>query len=252
MHTIHPEYGKVLKVTVPSGRVWEIRESNGDDEATLSTLSDLESGENVYNFLANIIIGPTKPLSKDIADWPVNDVNVLIFKHRILNHGSSLIFKHTDAQDAKKEEVEYTEDLSAIDADLGAKDYQYDPHKVFPYPNGADIQIEFVLSSKKKLRFKIMTGVLQAKAASIPQTKMNRNTSLFARDMEWFNDHNQWEVLFSFRKFTSKEMVEIRAAVDKYDPPFNPEVTFKNPNTGNNQTVPVMSIPTFYFPEGTI
>lgn len=245
------EQGRTCIITLPTGRKVEIRETNGDDDATLSRMGDASTGENVSNFLANIIIGPEKILAKDIAEWPLNDKYVLLFKQRIFNMGSELKFTHTDPLDKKKQEVEYTEDLSTIDGELSDKDYTPGPNQIFRYPNGDKRLLEFIISTKKKLRYKIMNGITEDVLGSIAQEDLNRNSPLIARDIEWFNK-TKWEKLFSFRHFTSKEMAEIRHHIGVNDRLFDPTVSFTNPNTQRLINLPLMSIGTFYFPEGTI
>lgn len=245
------DQGKTLKVTLPTGRVVTIRETNGDDDATLSNLGNASTGENVYNFLANIMVDTPKVLAKEIKDWPINDKYVLLFKQRIFNQGHEFKFKHTDPDDRKEEEKEYTEDLIGVDGDLGDPEFKPTPNQVFLYPKGNATHIEFSIPSGDKFRFRVLTGIMEEIALLTPQADVNNNSQLLIRELEYLNGAN-WERLFNFRNFSSKNMVFIRAAIRTLDRTFDPYVNFKNPNTGNPFSIPLMKMPTFYFPEGTM
>src|SRR6188768_357975 len=89
--------GQPHEITLPSGRLVRIRETNGDDDEILSTLKDARQGDSVFNFLANIILEdntkPGKPSTVvDLLDWPVSDRYYLLFKQRIINQGHLLEF----------------------------------------------------------------------------------------------------------------------------------------------------------------
>jgi hypothetical protein len=241
------DHGRTLKTVLPSGKTWEIRETNGDDDAILSRFGTALTGDNVNEFLANIIIGPEKPLAEDIKKWPVNDKYGLLFKQRIFNHGPEFIFKHTDPADPKKREFEYTEDISVIDADLGSKDYKEELGKIFRYPYGSTTEIEFSLGSKK-LRYQLMTGELELELDALPQDEQTRNTSLTIRRLS-IAKGSGWELVTSFRHFTSTEMAYIRSHVEKNDRTFMPLVQITNPYTKRDHALPLMALPNFLFPD---
>lgn len=240
--------GQTWKVTVPSSRMWEIRETNGEDDATLSKIADALTGENVNNFIANIIVGPEKPLAKDIIDWPINDKYYLLFKQRLLNLGKTFNFKDIDPTDDKHREVDYEEDISLIDGDLSSPHYKPGPGKVFLYPSGIKTHIEFKTESGKYYRFKIVTGVEETFSKDIPKEQQDVNTMLLVRHLEVGNN-GDWQKVLSFLKISSKEMREIRSNVMHYDRQFAPEVMVKNPYTGMLRQFPLLAMPTFFFPE---
>lgn len=241
------ELGNTWKVTVPSGKIWEIRETNGEDESNLSRVADAMNEENLNNFLANIIVGPERPLAADILNWPINDKYYLMFKQRILNLGAEFQFKDTDTTDRKKREVEYTEDLGIIDGDLSDPEYRPGPNQIFRYPEGDKTHIEFKTTFNNFYRFKILTGVEEQAAADIPKGQTDKNTPIVIRQLERHHN-NKWERVYNFLKISSKEMVEIRAAIQKYDREFNPLISVTNPWTGADRSFPLFALPTFYFP----
>lgn len=240
------------KVTLSSGRIVTIRETNGEDDAILSKIgAATNNGENIYNFLANIMVDEPRILAKDIMDWPVNDRYGLLFKQRIINLGTDFSFKHTDPTDLKKREVEYTEDLSSIDGDMADPNFTRGPNTIFKYPKGNALEVEYTSSSKRKFRYKILTGVLELAALDTPQADTNKNSMLTNRHIEIFKG-SKWERLYNFREIPSKEMAEIRADVTRNDSIFSPMVSFTNPYTNNPFSIDLFAFPTFYFPEGTM
>lgn len=237
--------------TVPSGKVWEIRETTGEDEGILSNIASAINGTNVNNFLANIIVGPTKILAEDIMSWPVNDKYVLLFKWRVRNLGFEFIFRDTDPNDKKKRMVEYTEDLADVDSDLSQTEAQRNPNKMFKYPMGENTHVEFDLENKKRFRFKILTGIEERAADDLPKDSTNKNTPLLVRNLEIWKGQ-KWEKVTNFLHVTSREMREIRSAIEKNDRTWEPIVTVMNPHTNTPRAFPLFSMPTFFFPEETI
>lgn len=226
------QHGNTLVCKLPTGKEVVIRETNGDDDATLSQIGTALTGENVNIFLANIIVKPAGILAADISKWPINDKYALLYKQRILNHGTEFNFTHVDP-DGDGKPADYTEDLKDI---------------VIPdYPLGDKEVIQFQTPSGKVLRYHIMNGEMEDAFMKIPQDQVNRNSQLTARKMEWTND-GKWELLTSFRHFSSKEMAYIRSHVEKHDTTFNPMVSFKS-EKGKAFNVPLMMMPTFYFPD---
>lgn len=244
------DLGNTWKETVPSGKIWEIRETTGEDDAILSKISDAMDGANINNFLANIIVGPEKPLAEDILTWPINDKYVLLFKWRVRNLGYEFQFKDSDPNDKKKRVVDYTEDLTELDGDLADKDYKPKPNQLYKYPNGTSTHIEFKISTGKQFRFKIMTGIEEKAADDLPKDSTNKNTPLLVRQLEIFKGQ-KWEKVLNFHHVTSLEMKELRGSVDKYDRQWDPIITVTNPYTNLIRSFPLFALPTFFFPEET-
>lgn len=226
-----------MKVVLPSGREWEVRETNGDDDATLSRTGGSMSGESLNAFIANIIIGPERPLAADIKKWLIADKYWLLFKQRIFNLGNELKFPYVDPADPSKTAIEITEDLNEIPE--------------FKYPNGDATELEFITPQGNKFKFTLKTSLTEDAEELLNKSDINKNTPLLTRNLHWWNQ-GKWEKATSFRHFSSKEMVYIRSYVDKNDPDFNPMVTFKSDFTGRFISIPLMSISTFYFPEEMI
>ena len=252
--------GQPHEITLPSGRLVRIRETNGDDDEILSTLKDARQGDSVFNFLANIILEdntkPGKPSTVvDLLDWPVSDRYYLLFKQRIINQGHLLEFDFIcqtpdcpSQKDGEKAQS-FQQDLHEYDGDLADANYKpHNIHQVKPYPRGSNKQVEFELSSKKRLRYKILTGVLEKKRLDGPLENSHKNSHLVIREIEVYNQ-DRWTLLTQFKAFSSKEMSEIRRSVDTNDPLFDPVVKFNCPVCKAPYNVPLFQMPVFYWPE---
>jgi len=234
---------------VPSGRTWEIRETNGNDDAILSNFGSAVTGDNIYNFLANIIVGPTRPLAAEIMEWPINDKYYLLFKNRVWNFGQKFIYRHTDPLDETRKEETYEEDLAPFDGDLSDPEYTPTAFSVRRHPAGEKTHLETVIEGHK-FRFQVMTGAMEKADYLIGNTDRNRNTILTSRKLEE-EISGKWLLVTSFHSFSSKLMSKIRGWVSTNDEPFAPFVHFTNPRTQTPITLPLFAAPTFFFPEET-
>src|SRR5882757_6071304 len=148
--------GDEHEITLPSGKMVTIRESNGEDDGILSKIKSAQDGSNIYNYLANIILKDhdtqDKPLAADLMEWLSNDKYYLLFKQRIINLGPTFTFLHTCENKDCKKKSEYEEDLSILDGDLSQKNYKSTGDQVAPYPSGKNKQIEFVSSRKNRFQ----------------------------------------------------------------------------------------------------
>lgn len=254
--------GQEHEITLPTGRVITLRETNGDDDELLSRLKDAKSGDSVFNFLANITnmdsIVKKKPLVSDLMGWPVSDRYYALFKQRVINQGPLLKFDFicqtpdcpTQRDGEKAQEFEY--DLNEFDGDLSNSEYK--PSlitQVKKYPLGSTKQIEFETSSKKKLRYKILDGILEKKTLDEPADNRHKNSHLYLRELEIFSG-GSWILLTHFKMFPSREMSEIRRHVDDHDPFFQPSVKFTCPTCKTPYSIPLFDIPVFYWPEERI
>lgn len=245
--------GHRLNLKCPDDRVVQIRETNGNDDAILSNLADLTTGDNFYKFLSDITMEDSllgkKPTVQDTCNWPVNTINYVLIQQRIFNHGPLLEFTKTCQNPKCKKSTDFEQNLEEYVGN-GAEDVftrEPTPELIKPYPMGADPMVEFQTSSGKKFRFKILTGELEKRALEAGADDAHQNTKLLMRELEVYNA-GAWLPLTSFHGISSREMSEIRANVNKYDPTFSPMVDCSCPKCGNPSFEPLFTIPGFYFP----
>jgi hypothetical protein len=249
--------GKTTDIKLPSGRIVKIRETNGDDDELLSSLNASLDGSNTYNFLSAIILNDSflgrRPMPDDIKEWHINDKYVLLFKQRIFNHGFELKFKSTCDNEKCLQENIFTEDLKQWDIDLDKvdKNTQYKSKSIKPYPMGAAKEVEFVISSGKKLKYEILTGELEKDALELKDA--TKNSPLVIRRLK-IENKGEWIRVSHFAGFSSKEMSEIRSNIKLNDEQFDPMVHFTcpNPQCGKQNSVSLFAMGAFFYPEEMI
>lgn len=248
--------GQTKKVTLPSGKQVTIRETNGEDDDIISRVADASDGSNILNFLASIIMTDhnlgRKPVVAEIAEYKANDKYYLVFKQRLMNHGPELEFEYTCQNPKCKKTHKYEEDLRELDGDLS--DPEYKPKhiaSVKKYPQGDKAEIEFITSSGKTIRYKILNSLLEKKQLDMPQNNLSKNTMLLAREIELFIKQ-EWVLQTYFGAFTSREMGEIRKHVTINDDAFDPHTEFECYHCKQPYSLPILSLPAFYYPADMI
>lgn len=263
MEQLQNYVGKPLTFTLPSGPKITIREQNGDDDETLSAMTDGE-GKNVFsntnNFVASVVIDKVgtgeKFMTPDEAkEMRLKDKYYILFKSRIHSNGPIVTFKATCSNKNCKHEMEAEEDLSILDNDL-SKYKEGDPipegkskHFITPYPDkGKDGEFhQFTLPSQKTLRFKYMTGMEEEKALELYQGDSSKNTEIYLRELS-IKMGNGWQKLGSLAIFSSAEMKLIRAEIRKMDSQFIMASEVDCPKCGNYMLIPLNSIQDFFYP----
>lgn len=249
--------GQTHTVYLPDGAIAKIRETNGDDDAVLSSAADMDDNSHIHKFLAGITIeldGQTSLSYLDIEKWKNNNKYYLLLKQRIINHGKEFLFKANCANLKCGKESEYEEDLSTIDADLSKESIPVDPNnpnRVWTYPKGKEDVIEFTIPSGKKFQFNMLSSAGESILRSIANTDLNKNTELVIRELKYW-DGKAWTLLTFSKGIPSKEMAQIRAYIMKYDQQFNPIVQFNCPFCNTPHAKNMFGIPAFLFPEPTI
>lgn len=244
--------GKEESITLPTGNILLIRELNGEDEEIISSESLSENGDNIYQFLAGIIIKDKdlgrKPTPEDIKKYPINDKYYLLFKQRIINHGYDMQFSSIcSTPSCNEQKNDYDQNLKEFDGDLSDPKYIPENHKhIQKYPLGKTREVEFTLNSGKKLKYSILDGNLEYAALELKdQTK---NAPLKIRNL-MIDNHGSWIKITNFKAFSVKEMGEIRGHVTKSDSQFDPIVNYSCPKCKRNYFKSLFALPTFFYPE---
>lgn len=246
--------GRETTAVMPSGRVITFREPNGDDEEILSNSTYSKDNTNLINYAASLITKdssiPHKPLVSDIMKWHANDIYYFMLQQRIAAHGNILKYKHVCVNDKceihnKEQDYEYTLD----DFLLPAKDKEPTKDQARVYPLGMNTMANFILSSEKSLRFKILTVELEKNILAIPEAAYTKGTPLIVRELEINKGGEKWELVKYFGVFSAKEMAEIRGHLKKTDPKFDPQLMFDCPKCRTPYIMPLFSTPAFFYPE---
>ena len=244
--------GQTTTVQLPSGRVVDIRETNGADDELLSNLADVKDSTNIVKFLTSIIVKDhtldRAPQAGEVMNYHLNDKWYLMLKQRILNRGSQLVFNYKCQCDKCKDKpaVEYTEDLTPFDGDLSKVDYQPKDTQIMKYPLGLELVREFRTSSGHLLRYDIMTSIHEKKQLDLTDKEQTRNSILTLRNLKVKNGE-EWTTVTNFAFLPSKIVSEVRGDVKKNDPEFMPLVSGECP-AGIPFVLSLWGIPDFFWP----
>lgn len=248
--------GKLKEVVLPSGRIVEIRQHNGDDEAILSTNND----DNLILYLVSIITKGGKGKDgkctvEEVKTWGVKDKYYLVFAARVHSIGGVMKFKHNEKVEKANgtsyiNETAYEEDLTRFMFDFRNIDHYEKTHEyqVTPYPQGTTPIIELTLSSGKELRYRIMDSELETDATRIPPDKVNKLTPFTSRKLE-MRMNGDWKYVTFFSNFSPQDLIELRASIKQNDTLFEPISEFESPVTGRKFSMSLMTSPAFFYPE---
>lgn len=247
--------------TAPSGNTYTIREQNGNDEEILTNVKDINEFMNISKFIQAILVdgswGNRKPSLKEVMDIPVLDRCEILIRSRILSIGKDLVFNYTWKNGDKESTYEYEEDLTNYlmrdDFDSlseeEAKAYLEENPQILPkYPFNQAKDIIIDLPSGKRVKFDLLDGNGEKYLATLQEHETNRNSELVARNLNLLVD-GKWERVRNFSLFSYKDMINLRNQVHSIDPSFNPVTDVTNPVTGEVVKFPIMSAPSFFFPE---
>lgn len=236
-------------ITLPDSRVIEIRENNGDDESILSRFKDAMEGTSINNYLSSIITRGVEPAMdkftpKDILYWKINCKSLTLVKARILSLGDIFKFNFTCGNPKCNHTQIFEEDLNPY-----VKDYSEDNKSgIKPYPLGAETTHEFTIkSSGRKVKFDILDGVAEKASLDTPRDNLNKNHGLLIRNLHILHENN-WERVFQFAMFSSKELVQLRAEVSRVDPEYDPTSIITCPKCNQTSIVSILGEPSFFYP----
>lgn len=248
--------GSKFDVKLPSGRVILMREQNGGDDDTLSRIGQGD-GTNILSFLSNIIVKDyttgSKPLVTDVEKWLLKDKYYALFKSRQHSLGHDFKFQYSCSNPKCPTEgaiKTFTEDLRAFDY-AGQKDEEGrnitpSEYCVTPYESAEQV-IELTLSSNKKVRFKLLDSILEKGQLAQSGEDFSQNSQFRDRQLELFFE-GEYLPVEDFQIFSSKDMVELRAAVKKYDRQFTPLMRVICPTCQNQEYVNMLLHPDFFYP----
>lgn len=253
--------GTPLRIFLPSGFEVTIREQNGQDDETLSMITNgkpRDQMDNINRFITSIVTYNSLTQKnfmtlEEVENLKLKDKYYILLKSRIHSLGDEVVFKNTCSNPNCKHEMECTEDLNQYDADLENYNPEASAYKfaIKPYEVGPEItHHEFTLASGKTLRFKYLTGKSEKKTLEFYRTNASRNTDLYIRELE-IKSSNGWMVLGSMNVFGPKEMAAIRKEVEKHDSQFIMASEVNCPACGNEMLIPLNGIQDFFFLAGT-
>lgn len=265
-------WGQTKIIKLPSGKEVEIREQNGNDDDILSNPNDAKSGVNISKFIAAIVVRALwKPTTNqrltqaEATELLLRDRFCILFQSRIHSIDTIMKFSFDWGEDsAKGGKFDYEEDLTRyiwdynepfpteyIEQENGelVKNPNYDAQRIKPYPVDSYDWQEIVTTSGKKLRFKLFNGESQEYLLKLADADITKNTELKARSLQYYLN-SEYIRVDNFSMFSSKDMFEIRTAVNSVDESYNPLTEITHPKTGQTMNYPIMYGQDFFYQEG--
>lgn len=247
--------GKTKEVTLPSGNVVLIREQTGEDDSILTNTKSSSEGNSFDKFIAAIVVSSKKHDNKqltlqDVTKMRLRDKYAILFNSRIFSLGNILQFEYT--WEGNKLPTAYEEDLNQYVWDYskpfpkeGEQDYY--KYRIKPYPEKGDI-IEATLSSGKEISFNFLDGQGEIFLSRLNESTRNINSPLRARNLKIKGPDGNYHLVELFKEFTSKDMMEIRSLVNKYDEEYFPLTELVNPETNEITFINLTVSLDFFFP----
>lgn len=257
----HLALGKTATTMCPSGRVFLIREQNGNDDDLLSNPVAKKDLSNYDNFLLAVCLkemveGKEKPVTMEtVNNLLSNDRTHLLFFSRIHTLGNEMKFTFdwgTDPEAGGK--FPYSEDLSQYLHDY-SKDIPkegeegYFKYKIPPYPENAYTPKEISTTSGKRLRFNLYDRNSEKYTLKLEPQEMTTNAQLKAMNLSLYGEDNAWQKIENFTMFTKKEMIEIHKLVtDISNTQYMPMTEITHPKTKEVIEYPILASQDFFFP----
>ena len=246
---------RTLEFVTPSGHLVSIREQNGADDDILSNPVEASNLMNLSRFISSIVVeadfNETGKLTVEQAhSLPVLDRYAILFNSRIFSLGEILDFDYDWKENGGK--ASYEQDLREFLFDYSKapteEELMAKPHAIPFYPGEKQVtDFEITTRSGKQLLFDLLTARGEAWAANLPLEKQTRNVGLMARNLR-LKVGDKYEAVSNFQMFSVKDMIDIRAAVNTYDPVFMGNTEIENPATKEKVEISVVAMGNFFYP----
>lgn len=255
-------FGKTKQTMTPSGRVFLIRETNGNDDDILSNPVTQRDLSNYDNFLSACVLKEIVDEQEiaftiqDVNKLLLNDRTHLLFAIRIHTIGGTMKFEYNFGDEPKEKGggvFPYTEDLEPYLHDYTKPFPQegeegYFKYKIPPYPKGCYSKFEITIESGKQLRFNLWNRESEKSNLALPIEAHTKNSELLARNLE-INMGGEWIKIENFSSFNKREMVEIHAAVNEVDnTSYIAYSDIEHPITKEVLKYPILASTDFFFP----
>lgn len=252
-------FGRTIKTMTPCGRVFTMREQNGNDDDILSNPVTSKDLTNIDNFLTAILVsenvgGKEIPVTfESVSVLPNNTRYYLLVQSRVHSIGNIIKFEYDFGDDGK---YDYEEDLSQYlhdyTMDFPVKGEEgYFPYKIPPYPANStnDSKFTHTTTGGKIIRFGLMTRAGEKYALGLSPDERTANSDLKARGLEMKTEDGSWIKVENFHVFSKRDMVEISQAVKEIDPTYQFVSEISNPKTGQIIKYPLIYSTSFFYPE---
>ena len=250
-------WGVTKELLSPSGRLFTIREQNGDDDDLLSNGVLQKDLSNQNRFIQSIVIKADTPsgllTNADMDNMLLKDKYFLMFASRIHSMGPIVDFTYDWKTDGGL--MEYDDDISKYIWDYskefptkGSEDYF--EYRMEPYTADANSIHEITLDSGKKLTFECLKVKDEKLMLKLDKNQLTINREILQRNLKLKMPNGEFTKVQNFRFFSKKDMMQIHKAMNQIDSPFAPLTKIESPKEGVYPVYfPIITSPHFFFPE---
>lgn len=251
-------FGRMARTMTPSGRIFIIREQNGNDDDILSNPERMRDLSNIDDFLhaiciKEIISEKEVPVTfESIVNMAQKDRFHLLIFSRVHSLGKDIKFNyHWDDEDTP---TTYIDDLSQYLHDYSkpfpeAGEEGYFKYRIPPYPEKITEPFSLTTKSGKHFRFNVMTRQGEKMLLNLGPNQVTKNAELKARNLEYKSETGEWITVENFFMFSKMDMIEIHKAVLEVDPNYNLLTELEHPKDKERKILfPIMSSADFFFP----
>jgi len=187
---------RTLVFTAPSGRLFEIREQNGEDEEIITNPVDSKNLMNLTKYISAIVVKTNATKSgrltiEDALKLPLLDRYCILFNSRIFSLGEEVEFTY---KWDNKDSVTYSQDLREFLFDYAVlpteQEMEEKPNAIPYYPGrkGEDgftlMQYTEELNSGKVIQFELMDGEKESQMVQLSPSKLTRHSTLLLRNLK--------------------------------------------------------------------
>jgi len=240
------------KFLCPSLIEAEIRESTGADDDILSSLDEPNVVLNRYISAILISLGGVAPVTPQmVKDLKIRDKYFILIKARIFSLGPDLYFTHNWGDGLQPEEYHF--DLSGFVWDYTQPlptfgEEGYFDQRILPYNFTQGDAIVKTLTTGRTVKMKFLDGHGEEILLKLPPSQRTINSQLSSRAMQVSDDNLGFVKVVNFGVFSSREMVEIRSAVEEFDPPVEGLLHLTHPASREVVPISLIQIRDFFFP----
>lgn len=250
--------GTHLTFTLPSGKTATIREHAAIDDDTLTAGLSKYGGsvmvKNFNNYVAGILIeldGSKKITVGDVENLLLVDKHYIMLKSRIHSIGETMDILHSCQGKDCNTETEYEIDLSVYDDDLSnpITNYTEDDELRIRPKHISEPYFEIETPSKRKVRLDYLTG--KGENYVLQQTKtgnLKASADILSRFPKVEVD-GEWVEVKNVNVFSKKDIITLKKAVSDHDKQFSLTADVVCPHCGLEDTIPLILVKDFFFPE---
>jgi len=251
-------------LTLPSGREITMKESNGEEDAALSRVGDVQQNLHFPRFLSLVVVADsfignrTPDFDYISTEWRPNDILAAILYWRIWTYGKEMNFKHTFSSDLNKLEISFLQDLTEYLVDY--KKYHSLTEKedkikflasvpsnaIPPYDIPQISEIELQIRENLRVKYTLSNWLAGKELVGRKAVEdINDNDMLLMHNISASLDDKPYMPMNTFGILKSPEKKSILKSIRANDKNMDLTVEVTHPNTKAKEELPLIQMEDF-------